>query len=48
MMELPSTLTARDGTALDRNARGQYGDIIFGMIARLAMSLIHISEPTRP
>ncbi|QBL93612.1 Phosphate transport system permease protein PstC [Komagataeibacter saccharivorans] len=36
MMELPSTLTARDGTALDRNARGQYGDIIFGMIARLA------------
>ncbi|GBQ60419.1 phosphate ABC transporter permease subunit PstC [Komagataeibacter swingsii] len=36
MMELPSTITARDGVAMDTNARGRFGDLVFGMLARLA------------
>ncbi|MBE7728548.1 phosphate ABC transporter permease subunit PstC [Komagataeibacter sp. FXV3] len=36
MMELPSTITAGDGAAMDKNTRGRFGDLVFGMIARLA------------
>ena len=35
-MELPSPLAAHDGSVSDNNTRGQWGDIIFGMVARLA------------
>lgn len=35
-MELPSPLTAQDGSVADRNAHGRLGDVVFGMVARLA------------
>lgn len=36
MMESPSTITVRDGVAMDTNTRGWFGDLVFGMLARLA------------
>ncbi|QIP35137.1 phosphate ABC transporter permease subunit PstC [Komagataeibacter rhaeticus] len=36
MMELPSSLAAHDGAVSDKNTRGQWGDALFGMVARLA------------
>ncbi|BAK82717.1 phosphate ABC transporter permease subunit PstC [Komagataeibacter medellinensis] len=36
MMELPSSLTAQDGSVVDGNAHGRLGDVVFGMVARLA------------
>lgn len=35
-MELPSSLAAHDGAVSDKNTRGQWGDALFGMVARLA------------